>query len=235
MQEWINGLDQEMLTVWSLRIIYALAILFVGRLLAKMLSGLIAKVLSRTIEDEALVSFFRSVVYTLLLLVVLIATLEQLGINTTSLVAIVGAAGLAIGLALKDSLQNVASGVILIVNRPFKAGDYVDAGGHGGTVEQVGLFTTQLRTLDNCELIVPNSQITSASIQNYTASDNRRLDLVVGISYEDDVKKAKKVALDIMAADSRVLKDPEPMVSVGDLGESSVDLHKAYAELAQKG
>ncbi len=224
MESWFSELNRELLAVWSLRIVYALVILFVGRLVARGVSGLLARLLGRTVSDEALLAFVRSVSHALLLVVVFIAALDQLGVDTTSLVAVVGAAGLAVGLALKDSLQNVASGVMLIVNRPFKAGDYVEAAGQGGTVEKIGLFTTLLRTPDNCELVVPNSQITADCIRNFSARETRRLDLVIGISYEDDIARAKRVVAEILTADPRVLEDPAPVIAVGALGESSVDL-----------
>lgn len=224
MTNWLQSLDKELLTVWGLKVVYAVAILVVGRMVVKVVTKLLVKVLQRTISDTALLAFVRSVVHALLLVVVVIAALDQLGVDTTSLVAVVGAAGLAVGLALKDSLQNVASGVMLIVNRPFKAGDYVEAAGKGGTVEKIGLFTTMMRTPDNCELTVPNSLITSDNIVNYSTRDSRRLDLVIGISYEDDITHAKEVIRKILAEDPRVQSEPEPVVAVGALGESSVDL-----------
>jgi len=224
MDAWFQELNKGLLAVWGLRILYALIIVVIGRLAAKGVSGLLVRLLSRTVSDAALLGFVRSVSHALLLVVVFIAALDQLGVDTTSLVAVVGAAGLAVGLALKDSLQNVASGVMLIVNRPFKAGDYVEAAGQGGTVERIGLFTTLLCTPDNCELTVPNSQITAASIRNFSARDTRRLDLVIGISYEDDIPRAKQVVEQLLQRDSRVLQEPAPLVAVGALGESSVDL-----------
>ena len=224
MSSWFENVDHQLLMLWGGRILYAAVILVVGRLLARWVSRFLARLLSRQVSDEALLAFVRSVTHALLLLVVFIAALDQLGVDTTSLVAVVGAAGLAVGLALKDSLQNVASGVMLIVNRPFKAGDYIEAAGQGGTVEKIGLFTSIMRTPDNCELTVPNSQITASSIRNYSALDTRRIDLVIGISYEDDVLKAKQVIRDVVAADQRVRSEPEPVIVVGELGESSVDL-----------
>jgi len=224
MNTWLQSIDKELLAVWGLKVVYALTILVIGRMVVKAVTKLLIRLLQRTISDEALLAFVRSVVYALLLVVVVIAALDQLGVDTTSLVAVVGAAGLAVGLALKDSLQNVASGVMLIVNRPFKAGDYVEAGGKGGTVEKIGLFTTTMRSPDNCELTVPNSMITTDTIVNYSSRDSRRLDLTIGISYEDDIPHAKEVILKILSDDIRVLSDPEPVVAVGALGESSVDL-----------
>jgi len=224
MEAWFHDLNRELMTAWGLRILYALAIVLIGRVVARGVSGLLVRLLSRSVSDEALLAFVRSVSHALLIVVVFIAALDQLGVDTTSLVAVVGAAGLAVGLALKDSLQNVASGVMLIVNRPFRSGDYVEAAGKGGTVEKIGLFTTLLRTPDNCELTVPNSQITADSILNYSVRDSRRLDLVVGISYDDDIPRAKRVLGDILSADPRVMTEPVPVIAVGALGESSIDL-----------
>lgn len=224
MEAWFHDFNRELLTVWGLRILYALAIVLIGRMVARAVSELLVRLLSRSVGDEALLAFVRSVSYALLIVVVFIAALDQLGVDTTSLVAVVGAAGLAVGLALKDSLQNVASGVMLIVNRPFRAGDYVEAAGRGGTVEKIGLFTTLLRTPDNCELTVPNSQITADSILNYSTRDSRRLDLVIGISYDDDIPRARQVLAEILAADPRVMAEPLPVIAVGALGESSIDL-----------
>jgi len=224
MEAWFHDFNRELLTVWGLRILYALAIVLIGRMVARAVSELLVRLLSRSVGDEALLAFVRSVSYALLIVVVFIAALDQLGVDTTSLVAVVGAAGLAVGLALKDSLQNVASGVMLIVNRPFRAGDYVEAAGRGGTVEKIGLFTTLLRTPDNCELTVQNSQITADSILNYSTRDSRRLDLVIGISYDDDIPRARQVLAEILAADPRVMAEPLPVIAVGALGESSIDL-----------
>lgn len=224
MDAWFQDLNRELLMVWGLRILYALAILFIGRIIARAVSELLVRLLARSVSDEALLAFVRSVSHALLIVVVFTAALDQLGVDTTSLVAVVGAAGLAVGLALKDSLQNVASGVMLIVNRPFRAGDYVEAAGKGGTVEKIGLFTTLLRTPDNCELTVPNSQITADSILNYSMRDSRRLDLIIGISYDDDIPRAKQLLAEILTDDPRVLDEPAPVIAVGGLGESSVDL-----------
>ncbi|PLY07414.1 MAG: mechanosensitive ion channel protein [Desulfuromonas sp.] len=224
MESWLNSFNRELLMVWGLRVLYAAVILLIGRLVARAVADLLVRLLARSVSDEALLAFVRSVCRAVLIVVVFIAALDQLGVDTTSLVAVVGAAGLAVGLALKDSLQNVASGVMLIVNRPFRAGDYVEAAGKGGTVEKIGLFTTLLRTPDNCELTVPNSLITADSIINYSTRDSRRLDLVIGISYEDDIRRAKQILAELLNTDTRVLTEPAPVIAVGELGESSVDL-----------
>ncbi len=225
MTEWLSALDQEMLTVWGLKIAYAAAIFVVGLFLARLVSGFCAGLLARKVEDEALLGFVRTVFRSILIVVVVIAALDQLGVDTTSLVAVVGAAGLAVGLALKDSLQNVASGIMLIMMRPFKAGDYVEAGGTAGTVQKVGLFTSLLVAPDNREVTVPNSAITGGSITNYSARDTRRLDLVFGVGYDDDMTRVRKLIDGVLAGEPRVLKDPEPVVAVAELADSSVNFY----------
>jgi small conductance mechanosensitive channel len=175
--------------------------------------------------DSMLSNFLGSILYGLLIVVVIIAALDHLGIQTTSLLAVLGAAGLAVGLALKDSLANFSSGVMLIVFRPFRVGDYVEAGGVAGTVENVGIFATTLLTPDNREIIVPNGQIYGGTITNITARETRRLDLVIGISYDDDIRKARELVLEIIEQDERILKEPAPVVNVAALGESSIDLN----------
>ncbi|NDA15011.1 MAG: mechanosensitive ion channel family protein [Gammaproteobacteria bacterium] len=157
--------------------------------------------------------------------ITLVAVLARLGIQTTSIIAVLGAAGLAIGLALQGTLQNIAAGIMLLILRPFKVGDYIDAGGTAGTVDEIGLFTTDMTTFDGIYLSVPNSALWNTSILNYTRLPTRRLDIPVGIAYEDDVEKAMALLLEKLRADSRVLSDPEPQVMVTALGESSVDLN----------
>ena len=223
MEQWFSGLDREMITVWGLKIVYAIAIFIVGRILAKMVTGFLVKLLAHKVTDEALLGFVRTVISSILTVVVVIAALDQLGVDTTSLVAVVGAAGLAVGLALKDSMQNVASGIMLIMMRPFKAGDYVEAGGTAGKVERVGLFTSMLCTPDNREVTIPNSAIIGGSIINYSARETRRIDLVFGIHYDDDIEKARQIIHDVLAAELRILPEPEPVVAVAELGASSVD------------
>ncbi len=173
--------------------------------------------------DETLVGFLASILRWVLLLFVIIAALSQLGINTTSLVALLGAAGLAIGLSLQSSLSNFASGVMLIMFRPFTKGDFVEAGGATGVVDKISIFTTVMTTPDNKEVIVPNGAILSNTITNYSARPTRRVDLVFGISYDDDIRKAKELLEEIIAADKRVLSDPEPVIVVGELADSSVN------------
>ena len=175
--------------------------------------------------DETLRPFFASIVRYAIIAITLVAVLARLGIQTTSIIAVLGAAGLAIGLALQGTLQNIAAGIMLLILRPFKVGDYIDAGGTAGTVDEIGLFTTDMTTFDGIYLSVPNSALWNTSILNYTRLPTRRLDIPVGIAYEDDVEKALSLLLEKLRTDSRVLADPEPQVMVTALGESSVDLN----------
>lgn len=208
---------------WVINILLALAIFFVGRWVASQLVKLITRLLRRSKMDDMLVNFITSIANILLLLVVVVAALDQLGVDTTSLIALVGAAGLAVGLALQDSLKNFAAGVMLIVFRPFREGDFVEAGGVSGIVEHVTIFNTVMRTPDNREVIVPNGGIYSSVIVNYSARDTRRVDMVFGIGYDSDLKQAKAILEDILASDERVLKDPAPVVAVSELADSSVN------------
>jgi small conductance mechanosensitive channel len=210
---------------WGINIVFAIAIFIVGRIVAKMIIKLLKRILHRAGMDDILINFISSIVNSALLLFIIIAALDQLGVDTTSLIALLGAAGLAIGLALQNSLQNFASGVMLIVFRPFKTGDFVDAGGTSGIVESISIFNTVMRTGDNCEVIVPNGAIYSGNIVNYSTRSTRRIDMVFGIGYDDDIKKAKDIMLDIINSDERILKDPEPLVAVAELADSSVNFN----------
>lgn len=209
---------------WGLKVLLALLVLVIGLWLAKLITSLAGKALTKARMDEMLVRFLESLLKALLQVVVVIAALGQLGVQTTSLIAVLGAAGLAIGLALQNSLANFAAGVMLLVFKPFKAGDFVEAGGVQGVVEHIRVFNSVLRTLDNREITVPNGNIYTGVITNYSARDTRRVDLVVGISYDSDIRKAKELVQSILAADARVLKDPEPSWGVADLADSSVNL-----------
>jgi len=211
------------ITTYSLKVVGAILIFIIGKWLARYLSKLLGKILKKNNVDETLTSFLGNIIYYSLLLMVLIAAAGQLGINTTSFLTIVGAAGLAVGLALKDSLSNFASGVMLILFRPFKDGDYVTAGGQSGTVESIDIFNTILKTPDNQMVIVPNSSITANVITNVNAKPTRRIDLVVGIGYDDNIGEAKSVLEDLVKADSRILSDPAPTIAVSELADSSVN------------
>lgn len=210
---------------YSISFVFALLIFFIGKWISKSVVKILGKALRKVGGvDETLVKFLENIVYYALLTVVIIAALNKLGIATTSFLAILGAAGLAVGLALKDSLGNFASGVMIVLFKPFKAGDSVVAGGISGTVTEVTIFNTVFLTADNQKIIVPNSSITSGSITNVNANNTRRVDIVVAISYEDSIKNAKDVLTNIINSNPKVLKDKGFGISVTDLAETSVKL-----------
>jgi small conductance mechanosensitive channel len=219
----ISGLVDTYVIPWSINIVMALIIYVIGRIIVKILVNLFGKVMARSKYDDMLVDFVKAILNSILMLFVIVASLDRLGVDTTSLVAILGAAGLAIGLSLQGSLQNFAAGVMLLVFRPFKAGDFVEAGGTAGVVKSISIFTTIMTTPDNKEIIVPNGSIYSGNITNYSAKPTRRVDMVVGISYDSDLRKAKAILNEMVAADERILKDPEPKVAVSELADSSVN------------
>ncbi|MEN8166966.1 MAG: mechanosensitive ion channel domain-containing protein [Pseudomonadota bacterium] len=208
---------------WGTKIVLALLVFILGRWLAGLLTKALGKVMKKGKVDPMLVNFLGNIAYAALLAVVVLAALEQLGVNTTSALAILGAAGLAVGLALKDSLSSFAAGVMLIIFRPFKLGDFIEAGGTMGVVEEIRIFHTMLKTGDNREVTMPNAQIYGGTIINYSARTTRRIDLVIGIGYGDDIKKARDLINEILTANDRVLKDPAQTVMLLELGESSVD------------
>lgn len=213
----------ETLVALITNIVIAAAILIGGIWLAKQIKKYIILMMERKNVDALLASFTSNIAYIALVAFVIIAALNQLGIQTTSFVAIIGAAGLAIGLALQGSLANFASGVMIIAFRPFKVGDFIEAGGVAGVVEGIQIFSTQMRTGDNKEIIIPNSNITGGNITNFSAKDTRRVDMVFGIGYDDDIKKAKDLLLELIDDDDRILKDPEALVAVSELADSSVN------------
>lgn len=208
---------------WSINIVVAIAIFVVGRWLAKAITRGVKHQLEKSSFDETLINFISTILYTILLILVVIAALNQLGIDTTSLLTVFAAASLAIGLALKDSLSNFASGVMIILFRPFKQGDFIEAAGISGVVEKISIFNTILRTGDNREIIVPNNQIYSGTITNYSAKETRRIDLVFGIGYDDDIRQAKALFERVVKADTRILTDPETTIAVAELADSSVN------------
>jgi small conductance mechanosensitive channel len=209
----------------GIRLFLVLLIYVVGRWLARMSQRILEKMLRKREVDEVLVDFLGSLVNIAVTVVAVIAALDQLGISPASLLAVVGAASLAVGLALKDSLSNFAAGVMLVLFRPFTKGDFVDAGGESGTVDEVYLNSTRLVTPDNKLILVPNSQIWNGSITNYSAKDTRRVDLVVGVGYDDDLKTAHDVIMGVLKSHDKVLQDPAPAVFVSNLGDSSVDFN----------
>ncbi|MET0049168.1 MAG: mechanosensitive ion channel domain-containing protein [Sedimenticola sp.] len=221
----LNQLVTTYAIPWAINIALAVAIFVVGRWIAKAIVKLAGKLLAKAGMDDILVNFVTSIANAILLLFIIIAALDQLGVDTTSLIALLGAAGLAVGLALQNSLQNFAAGVMLIIFRPFKTGDFVEAGGTMGVVESISIFSTIMRTGDNREVIVPNGSIYNGTITNYSARETRRIDMVFGIGYDDDIKKAKEIMESIIKADERVLADPEPLIAVAELADSSVNFN----------
>lgn len=210
---------------WSMKILVALIIFLIGQMVAKIIARILGKVLRHTKLDKILVDFIQSLVNALLLVFVIVAALDQVGVNTNSVIAVLGAAGLAIGLALQGSLQNFAAGFMLLIFRPFKDGDFIDAASTSGIVEKIGIFSTTLRTGDNKEVIIPNSSIYGGNIINYSKRATRRIDMVFSIGYSDDIRLARDVIAAIINAESRVLPDPEPQIVVGELGASSVNFY----------
>lgn len=210
---------------WGINIVMAIAIFVIGRWVARILLNVVDKMLRKAGMDTMLVDFVHSILNALLLLFIIIAALDQLGVDTTSFIALIGAAGLAIGLALQGSLQNFASGVLLIVFRPFKVGHFIEAAGVSGVVEEIGIFSTRLKTGDNREIIVPNGAIYDGTITNNSARDTRRIDMVFGIGYDDDIRKAKEIMKAILDADERVFEEPAALIVVGELADSSVNFN----------
>lgn len=209
---------------WALKLLGAVVILLLGMWLARRLSRTLDRTFERARMEATLRGFLRNIAYAAMLVIVIVAALQSLGVPTTSVMAVLGAAGLAIGLALKDSLSNIASGVMLIVQRPFHVGDFVQVAGLEGTVDQIRVFQTRMRTVDNRSVIIPNSLITTAPIINFTANPQRRIDLGVGVGYEDDLKAARSVLLEVANANPLVLAEPVPEALVTALAESSVNL-----------
>jgi small conductance mechanosensitive channel len=205
-------------------VIIALLIFVIGKMLARGISNGVVRAMTKRDVDVTITRFVGSLIYGLLFAFVVVAALSQLGIETTSFIALLGAAGLAVGLALQGSLSNFAAGVLLILFRPLRAGDFVEAGGVSGVVNEVGIFTTVLKTGDNKTIIIPNSAVMGGTITNYSLEANRRVDLVVGISYDADIRVAKDIVQRLLDADARILKDPAAAISVAELANSSVNL-----------
>jgi len=214
---------QEWIVLYGVKVIAAIAILLIGWIAAKGIRKIMRRMLQRARIDETLVSFVSSVSYVGVMAFVVIAALGQLGVQTASFVVVLGSAGLAVGLALQGSLANFAAGVLMIIFRPFKVGDYIEGGGVAGVVEEIGIFTTELKSPDNKKIIVPNGKMTGDNIVNYTAKEIRRVDIVAGVSYKDDLEKVRNVLTDILAKDDRILKDPAPTIGVLELADSSVN------------
>lgn len=220
MEDWMFS---EILIAWGLKLVAAALILLIGNWLAKKLAVFFVKVMDRHDVDITLTKFLRNIVYYALLTAVVIAAAGQLGINTTSFLTVVGAAGLAIGLALKDSLANFSAGVMLIFFRPFKVGDVVTVAGETGAVEEITIFNTVMNTADNQRKIIPNSIVSSGTITNITANSTRRIDMVFGIGYDDDIKGAEQILMELVQKEPKVLSDPPVTVAVSELADSSVN------------
>jgi len=220
----IATLVTDLVAAWGLKVLGAIAVFLLGRVAAKWARRGVRTALERGKMDPTLVPFMSSLVYYLVLAFVAIAVLGMVGIQTASLVAVLGAAGLAVGFALQGTLSNFAAGVMLLVFRPFHKGDYVEAAGVAGSVYAVGIFTTTLTTPDNVTIVIPNSAVWGQTIKNYAANPTRRVDMVVGISYSDDIQVAIDTITRIIREDARAFTDPAPVVEVGELGDSSVNL-----------
>jgi small conductance mechanosensitive channel len=221
--EWI-ATAQALLAEFGLKIVAAILIFLVGRWVAKILRGWLEKGMLKAKVDSVLVTFTSNMVYAALMIFVILAALGQIGVQTTSFIAVLGAAGLAVGLALQGSLSNFAAGVLMIIFRPFKLGDFVEGGGVAGVVRAIHIFTTTLTTPDNKRVIVPNSKIMGDNIINYSAEGIRRIDLTASISYGDSIDTAKAVLMDELTKNPLVLKEPAPLVGVLAMADSSIDL-----------
>ena len=213
----------DVLASWGLKVLGAIVVLLIGRMIASWGRKFTSRALERAGVDETVVPFAAKLVYFLIMVFVLLAVLGLFGIPTTSIIAVLGAASLAVGLALQGTLSNFAAGVMLLLFRPFDVDDYIEVAGHAGTVKTVGVFATTLNTLDNVQITIPNGKVYGEAIKNYSANDIRRVDLVASVAYDDDLQTAKDTLMAILEADERVLDDPAPTVAVSELGASSVD------------
>ena len=212
-----------LITDFGFRIIIALAILLFGGIIAKTLRRLVRKLLSAKNTDASIISFVSSLTFGALWVFIIIATLSQIGIQTTSFIAVLGAAGLAIGLSLQGSLSNFAAGFLIIIFRPFKVGDLIETDGRTGIVKSISLFTTILNTPDNRKIIVPNSQITSSVIINITSEDNRRVEWTFAVAHDSDIMQIKEIIGKVIAANELALKDPSPFIRMSNIGNSSME------------
>jgi small conductance mechanosensitive channel len=210
---------------YLLKIIGAVVVFIIGKWLARFLTNLVKKSLTKTNSDETLIKFIGDLVYFGLLVLVIISALGVLGVNTTSFVAIIGAAGLAVGLALQQNFSNFGAGVIILLLKPFKVGDFVEAGGAVGVIDTIGIFNTTFKTGDNKIIIVPNSNIIGGNIVNYSREAIRRIDLVIGVGYEDDLKLVKSTLEEILSNNEKVLQEPAPAVALAELADSSVNFN----------
>jgi small conductance mechanosensitive channel len=219
---------QEMALTWlaayGAQLVLAVLIIVIGLWVGRRVRSLARATLAHRKVDPLLVEFLGNLVYWAIAVAVLLAAISRVGVDTTSFLAVVGSLGLAVGLAMKDNLSNVSSGVMLILLRPFTLGDYIEVAGVQGTVKAITLTATVLATADNQRILVPNTKVTGEIIRNVTANDTRRIDLTIGIGYGDDVARAKAVVAEVLAGDARVLVDPAPQIAVAELADSSVNL-----------
>ena len=213
----------DLLSSFGISLFIALSILIIGRQVVKILIKVISTALERSNTEDTVRIFVTNLLNTLLMIVVFIAAINQLGIQTTSIIAVLGAAGLAIGLALQGSLSNFAAGILIVIYRPYKVGDYIKADNNLGTVDDIQIFSTVLKTPDNKLVIVPNGSIMNGSIVNFSNQDKRRVDILASCSYEDDIDKVKSVLADILSKDDRILSEPKPRIAVSELADSSVN------------
>ncbi|WP_198780608.1 mechanosensitive ion channel family protein [Shewanella putrefaciens] len=213
----------DLVMTYGLKILFAIIIFFVGKYFSGVAQKLVRKLLNSRKIDPTVVSFVANLTWAVVFVFTVIATLGQIGVQTASLVAVIGAAGLAVGLALQGSLSNFASGVLMVLFRPCRVGDYIEAAGIAGTVDEITIFSTKLRTPDNKVIVAPNSSIMNGTITNYSASENRRIDLVIGVSYSADIALTKKVLTDILDNNQYVLKDPAYTVGLAELANSSIN------------
>lgn len=221
-ERWLSN-NSDLLVQYGVNIISAILILFIGNIVVKAIANSVAKVLKNKQMDKAVVDFIHALVRYLLFIIVLIAALGRVGVQTASVVAVIGAAGLAIGLALQGSLSNFAAGVLIVAFRPFKTGDYVEIGGVAGSVDSIQIFQTILTTPDNKMVVVPNGSVIGGAIVNYSRHDTRRIDHVIGVSYNADLQKTKQVILSVLEADDRILTSPGIQIGVSALADSSVN------------
>ncbi|HAS6143888.1 TPA: small-conductance mechanosensitive channel MscS [Vibrio vulnificus] len=221
-ETWLTN-NSDLLIQYGVNIISAIVILFIGNIIVKAVANSVSKVLNKKEMDKAVVEFIHGLVRYLLFVIVLIAALGRVGVETASVVAVIGAAGLAVGLALQGSLSNFAAGVLIVAFRPFKSGDYVEIGGVAGSVEAIQIFQTVLKTPDNKMVVVPNSGVIGGAITNYSRHATRRVDLMIGVSYKSDLKKTKQVIRETLEKDARILKDPDMTIGVVALADSSVN------------
>lgn len=225
--DWAGLYDKVMITGvdFSINVITAILVFYIGRVVARAVTSAVRKLMTARNVDPILESFVTNLAYYTLMLVVIVAAIDRLGLQTTSLIAVLGAAGLAVGLAMQGSLANFASGVLIVMFRPYRVGDWVEAAGVAGTIMQVQILTTVMKTGDNKQIIVPNGQIMGAIITNYSANETRRVDMTFGVSYSDDIDKVRAVIQEVVDADERVLKDPSCVIVVGALADSSVNFY----------